>query len=245
MTLTLYGDFTDPASWYACLRADALTTAGVDVDWRAVAARRSVWVTPTPVDDDARARFAALEQWHRSGALPGEPPPPQAPATTPWPSPAVSGYAEAVGAGVGEHVRHLIFAAHWLGQDIGNLETLRSLLTVPIRHGDSRSEVLSITGSALTISGGPYTDEGYHRLTDWKTDYQALGSPALPTLIEDRAAGHPMTSGLAALDRLGELVTQVGAEIPRVNPYLLPQTPLSGRRVSHERPGLRACWWDA
>ncbi len=242
MTLTIYGDFTDPLSWLASLRADALCALGIGLEWRAVAELHSIWVTPRSVDADRQRRFTALEDWHRRAALPGDPAaPPSAPATTPWPDPAVAGYAEAVGAGVGDYVRCLLFAGYWQeGRDIGNLEILRQMLTVPILHGNSTSEVLSVSGNAIAINGGPSTSVAFHLIETWRRDWEALGRPPLPTVLD----GTTTTVGLEALDHLNTLVTNRNATMSAVNPFRLPPMPLPARRVSYERVGIDRCWWD-
>lgn len=241
MSHQIFGDFTSPCSWLASLRADALLLAGVDVQWRAVVEHHSIWVTPQPIDASRQKHFAELQEWHRTSALPGEPAAPAAPATTPWPDPAVAGYAEAVGAGVADHVRHLIFTSYWRDEaDIGNLEVLRHLLTVPILHGNSDSEVLSETGDAIAINGGPYTSGACRRIRQWRQEWEALGCPPLPALVEGTAT----RVGLQALDRLGAIIKARHATIPTANPFPLPRMPLPARRVSHDRPGLRPCWWD-
>ena len=256
-TLRVYGDFSDPWSWFASLRVDALRrrpadspdppgSERIDVRWRAVIEHPSIWVTPQPRDSDQRARFAALTDWHRGAARSGEPEPPAPRATVPWGEPAVAGYAEAVGAGVGDHVRHLLFDRYWWHEDdIGNPSVVRHLLTVPILHGNSTSDVLSETGDCIALHGGPYTSGAFRRIRAWRRDWEALGCPPLPALVE----GTTVTVGLRALDRLGELAGPAGVvpagEVSTYDPYPLPRMPLPAQRVSHERPGLRSCWWDA
>ena len=142
--IVVYGDFTDALSWVASMRVDALRLAGADVDWRAVPAVHTTRVVAAPVDADQARRIDDVRRWHRESALPGEPTGWGAPYVVPRGDPPVSAYAEAVAAGIDDHIRHLLFRSAWLdGQDIGNPDVLRHLLAVPFLHGSSRSEVLS------------------------------------------------------------------------------------------------------
>ncbi|MFN2321144.1 MAG: hypothetical protein ABR500_15900 [Dermatophilaceae bacterium] len=73
----------------------------------------------------------------------------------------MSAYAEAVVAGVADHVRALLFRSHWVhNEDIGNPDVLRGLLALPILHGRSLAAVHSESGYAVSISGGPLTTTG-------------------------------------------------------------------------------------
>ena len=242
MTLTVYGDFTDPLSYVASIRADALRTAGVDLEWRAVAAHRSTRILAEPVGPEAARRIADVERWRREEALPGEPTTWLTPRTTPWSDPPVSAYAEAVGAGVADHVRHLLFAGYWLdGLDIGNPDVLRPLLVLPILHGRSASEVLAQEGYAVAIGGGPVTTAAWRRVDLWRHAWHDLGREELPVLVEDSTR----LAGRDAVAHLGSLVEERRLDFPPANPYRLPPMPLSAQRVGLGRPGRRAAWWDA
>ena len=135
MALLLYADFTDSHCHLASRRVDLLRAADVAVDWRAVETLPHLPVTggrdPHRHANLARQReevtglLAEGEQF--SGGLPGFVANTRA---------AVSAYAEAYGAGVGDDVRRLLFALYWEdGVDIGNPSSLRSPLAAPILRG--------------------------------------------------------------------------------------------------------------
>lgn len=245
MSVIVYGDFTDPLSRIASLRSDALRTAGADVEWRAVAGRSSTQVVARPLDDDDRRTLLDAEQWWRESALPGEPTARSSPHVLPWPVPPVSAYAEAVVAGVADHVRALLFRSYWVNnEDIGNPDVLRGLLAVPILHGRSPAEVHSESGYAVAIGGGPLTSDGWRLARQWRQGWRELGRPELPVVVD----GEESLSGRTALTHLGSLISAVGAALPQtlpaMNPYPLPAMPLSARRHGIARPGRRAAWWD-
>lgn len=245
MTVTVYGDFTDPLSRIASLRTDALRTAGAPVDWRAVAGHRTTAVMAHPVDDDTRRHIADIEQWWRDSALPGEPTARSNTHVVPWPDPPVSAYAEAVVAGVADHVRALLFRSYWVGnEDIGNPDVLRGLLAVPILHGRSPAEVHSESGYAVSISGGPLTTDGWRLIEQWRGEWHDLGRPELPVVRD----GDTTLVGREAVSHLGAIISGEGLALrptlPAVNPHPLPPMLLPGRRPGSARPGRRAAWWD-
>ncbi|HHU10121.1 MAG TPA: hypothetical protein GXZ60_08930 [Intrasporangiaceae bacterium] len=242
MTLTIYADFTDAMSRIASARADALIGAGVPIEWRAVAAHPTIRVVARPLADAEHTALADLERQWRAAALPDEPVPWHQPTVATAPGPPVAAYAEACGAGVGDHVRHLLFASGWHDHaDIGNPDVLRRLLAVPILHGHSEADVLREYGYAVAIGGGPITSDAWRLIDRWQGEYADLGRPDLPLLLD----GEEQHSGWDAVQRLGALITEHDAPFPRGNPYPLPPLPLPAQRRDLERPGRRPIWRDA
>jgi hypothetical protein len=122
------------------------------------------------------------------------------------PEAAVSGYAEAYGAGVGCDVRRVLFAAYRLDHlDIGNPEVLRKLLAGPIRRGHSPSMPLRDSGYAVSMSGAPITVEAWRRIQAWNREWDRRGAL---TLIEE---GEPVLRGEDALRRLEKEMIRTGA----------------------------------
>lgn len=242
MTLTVSGDFTDPLSWIASRRVDALLLAGCDVEWRAVRGRPSLTVTATPLGPDGEAQFTAATEWLQQEGLPGEPLLGSAPRIAPCSAPPVSAFAEGVAAGIPDHVRHRLFEHYWVEhQDIGNPDVLRRLLTVAFLHARSASDVVAEYGYAVAISGGPITTPAWLLVRDWQDDVARHPGTTLPLLTD----GETTTNGYAALARLGELVTAAGADFSHEWSTPLPEMPIAARRLSIERPGRRPMWRDA
>ena len=241
MSLIVYGDFTQLLSLVASLRTDALIAEGRAVEWRAVVGAPTTTVVSRPRSDAARREITEVAAcWHDS-ALPGEPVGVHAPGFVPAAGPPAAAYAEAVGAGIGDHVRHLLFTNYWRDQeDIGNPDHLRRLLTVPILHGNSNADVLREYGYVVQIAGGPVTSAAWRLRHAWETAWDGLGRPELPAVTDgtDSYAGHD------AIRYLGTL-----GEAPHTfadgNPYPLPPMPLAARRLDRIRPGLRPSWRDA
>lgn len=207
MPAVIYADFTSPLCYLASRRVDALTAAGVDVDWRAVQAEMRVAVAGRPIDPALiEQQMAALE--HQ--LLPDE--------RLPWSLPpvicrteaAVSAYAEAYEAGVGADVRRLLFGAYWLhGLDIGNPEVLRKLVAGPILRGRSPSSPLRDYGYAVSVSGAPITNAAWRRIRQWRDTWTRLSTDALPALLVD---GEPIRTGDDALRWLEKELVATGAE---------------------------------
>lgn len=111
--LLVYADFASPECYLASRRVDALVAAGVAVDWRAVELNPRQPVTGRPAGPDDQAatsqRMAALAAL----LLPHEQLPWQMPRLVPRTEAAVSGYAEAYGAEVGDG-RYATSATRWL-----------------------------------------------------------------------------------------------------------------------------------
>lgn len=211
MSLVVYGDFNCPWSYLASRRVDALASAGVDIEWRAVEHDPQLPVTGRAPDADEQIaiknELAAVSEL----LLADEQLPLSEPQLIPKTEAAVAAFAEACGAGVANDVRRLLFAAYWVdGTNIGDPETLRKLLAGPLLRGRSGSVPLSEHGLAVTASGGPITTGAWRRVRDWRAAWNRLGSGVVPTLVEDGDA--PIT-GAAALRRLAEEITRVGADL--------------------------------
>ncbi|KAB7744198.1 hypothetical protein GA707_12195 [Nostocoides sp. F2B08] len=226
----------------ASTRVDALRVAGVEVEWRAVIRHPTLRTVSEPLGEVRLSQIAEVEKAWRTESIRGEPTPSLAPRIAPTPLPPLSGFAEAVGAGVGDHVRHLLFARYWQDNaDIGNPDVLRYLLTRPILHGCSTAEVLSESGYAVAIGGGPLTSAAWRLSRHWASAYTALDRPELPVCVEEGR----VRSGWAAVRHLGALVTERDARFPRGNPYPLPRLPLPAQRRSIAHSPAIPVWWDA
>lgn len=241
MTITIYGDFTDAMSRIASIRVDALRGAGVPVEWRAVVQHPTIRVVSEPIGEVRHTEIAEVENTWRTESITGEFLAWRTPTTAPAAHTAVSGFAEAVGAGVGDHVRHLLFSSYWQDNaDIGNPDVLRRLLVLPILHGRSEADVLNVYGYAVAISGGPVTSDAWRRIEQWRSDYAGLDHPQLPVCVEDGQ----LSTGWAALRRLGMLVTELDATFPCGNPYTLPPLPLPAQKRSIAHSARIPVWWN-
>ncbi len=181
----LYGCFSCPWCYLASQRTNLIADRALRPLWR--------MVDPEPrLPGAGRARHAIGRHRHEAGQaavfpmlLPGERLPPRLPTFIPNTGPAVVGYAEAVGAGVGDRVRELLFDAYWhSGADIGNPEILRRLLAAPVRAGHSTSWPLRDFGYAVSLAGGPITNDAYYRIRKWHAGWHTAAGTALPTLVD-------------------------------------------------------------
>ena len=209
MSVIVYGDFTCPGCYLASRRADALTAAGVPIDFRVVEHRPDVSVTGMRLSDGDRRvlteRFEALQ----SLLLPDERLPWSMPPITAKSQASVSAYAEAYGSPVADEVRRLLFDLYWReGADIGNPNVLRTPLAGPMLRSGSDSDPAWQVGYAVSMTGGPITVDAYQRIRSWRTEWQDLESPSLPLLLVDGATVH----GIEALRRLGKEIAYVGAD---------------------------------
>ena len=170
-----------------------------------------------PLGASARQRLEVELASINDILLPGEMLPARAPTFIPNTGPAVVGYSEAVGAGVGGPVRQLLFDAYWQrGADIGNPEVLRRLLADPIHAGHSTSWPLRDFGYAVSLAGGPITNDAYYRIRDWRADWHAAEGTTFPTLIDPDTT----STGEAVLAILGDKI--------RINPILDSFNPAAG-----------------
>lgn len=227
MTLIVYADFTAPASYLASRRVDALIAAGVAVDWRAVEQHPRIPATGRPLRPDDQAEIERQMASLTGLLLPGEELPWTPPRLVPKTEAAISGYAEAYEAGVGDDVRRLLYTAYWRnGANIGSPEVLRRLLTGPILRGRSTSEPLRQSGYAVAVSGGPITTAAWRRIWAWREEWTRLGTSALPALVED--GGQPVTGE--------EVLRRLEKEILRHEAALDPDLPDPGRYPAMLRP---------
>jgi len=181
----LYGSFSCPWCYLASQRTNLFADMSLRPLWRMVAPEPRLPVAGMPLDASGRQRLEAELAAVGKVLLPGERLPTRSPTFVPNTGPAVVGYAEAVGAGVGDRVRELLFDAYWQsGADIGNPEILRRLLAAPIRAGRSTSWPLRDFGYAVSLAGGPITNDAYYRIRDWRSGWHSAAGTALPTLVD-------------------------------------------------------------
>ena len=174
MSMVVYADFTNPDCYLATRRCDALAAAGVPVDFRAVEHRPD----PTVIDQDAvTERFRVLQHL----LLPGEQLPWTRPPRISTSEAAASAYAAVSDTPVAGEVRRLLYELYWRdGIDIGNPNLLRTPLAGPVLRSGSAADPLRQTGYAVHVDRGPVTTAAYRRIRAWRTEWQELGSPALP-----------------------------------------------------------------
>jgi hypothetical protein len=227
MGLAVYGDFGSLACCLASRRVDALTAAGISVEWRAVETDPRLPVGGRRMD---AAEHDALEReldGLEALLLPDEALPHTVPAFRPNTHAAVSGYAEAYVAGVADDVRRLLFEAYWThGTDIGSPDSLRRLLAGPLRG--SRSPALPVRefGYAVSPRRSPLTTDAYRRIGDWSHRRELIGDPPVPLLVVDE--WQPV-SGETALRRLEKELLKAGASV-----HAALRDP-----AGHPEPGLR------
>lgn len=206
--MIVYADFSCPECYLASRRADLLAAAGVEIDWRATQHTPQLSVRGRPLGEAERAalsaRFARLAEL----LLPGEELPWTVPVLQPRTEAAVTALAEASDAGAGDDVRRLLFDLYWRhGVNIGDPNALRTPLAGAIRRGHSTTSALRESGYVVAPDRGPVSMTGWRQLRAWRTEYQELGSPALPVLL----VGGATLTGDDALRRLGKEVVYAGA----------------------------------
>lgn len=230
LRLVIYADFGSLACYLASRRVDALTAAGTTVDWRAVEADPGLPVGGRRMEAAGHAALERELELLESLLLPGEDLPLSLPAFRPNTHGAVSGYAEAYGAGVSDDVRRLIFDAYWTcGRDIGSPETLRRLLAGPLLRGHSPSVPVTEFGYAVSPSRGPITTAAYRRIRDWSRQRDALGAGSLPVVVVDEWSSVSGETALRLLER----------ELLRAGTPIDPALPAPGRYpVPDDRPDL-------
>lgn len=204
----LYVDFTCAWSYLASRRAAVLQASGGPVlDVRAVehAPRR----TGSPVADSLTRLRATAEQVV-GNLLTGEELPYALAGFVPHTAAAVSGYAEAYGAGVACQVRHLLFEAFWLhAVDLADPYLVRTLLIDAVRSGSSPSEALREWGYAVDMTGGPITTTGWRLVRRWRAQWAEHDVGEVPLLVTEDAA--PLV-GAAAVAWLGAELLARGIE---------------------------------
>lgn len=200
----LYGSFACPWSYLASQRADLIADPALRPTWRMVdpdAPPGTRLAAPgRRLDPEQAERSAADLEAARALLLPGERLPARPPAFVPHAGPAVVAYAEAVGAGVGDHVLRVLFDAYWQhGLDIGLPEVLRRVLGDTFRSGSSTARCIQEDGYAVTLTGGPITTDAHLRARAWHQS-QPAGDGGLPALTADNRTDHG-PAALAALAR--------------------------------------------
>jgi 2-hydroxychromene-2-carboxylate isomerase len=184
--ITIYGDFNCPFSFLASLRADSYVAAGEQIDWRAVEHARDLPILGRRLDeagathelDEVRQLLSAGEEFAAA-----------TPTMLPNTAAANAGFAEAVGCGVGDEVRRLLFEAYWVrGLDIGSVEVLRALLAAPIRHGRSPAFPLREAGFAVSTNRGPITTTAYRTLASWRAAWDELATWTTPSVVVEGTA---------------------------------------------------------
>ena len=184
--IVIYGDFNCPYSYLASLRADRFVAAGVDVEWRTVEHAPSLPVAGQRLDDAGQREVAEELDSVRQLLTPEEEFAAATPSMLPNTAAANAGYAEAVGSGVGDDVRRLLFNAYWTrGTDVGSVDVLRALLAEPIRRGRSSAFPLRESGFAVSTNRGPITTSAFNRLTTWHRDWVELATSTTPTVVVD------------------------------------------------------------
>lgn len=207
-TLVLYGDFSCPMCYLASQGVDVLAGAGVAVQWRAVEHSPELPVTGLRYDAASSSAVERALGDARTLLRPGEQLPAAVPAMVPKTEAAVSAYAEACGAGVSDEIRRLLFTAYWEdGVDIGNPLVLHTLLASTFMRGTATSDPIRRFGYAVSVSRGPITSQAWRRIRSWRQDWQALGTPELPSLWD----GARVKSGARALRQLAVEVSQAPA----------------------------------
>jgi hypothetical protein len=224
VSLVVYGDFADPYCYLASRRVDQLRGAGVAVDWRAVQQQPLLPVTGAR-DADRLTELGRRRDEVAALLEAGEDHPGVRPGFVPNTQAAVSAYAEAYGAGVGDEVRRLLFTLYWeSGVDIGSPHVLRTPLAGVIARGSSLSDPLRRFGYAVSVTGGPITTAAWRRIRGWREKWQRLETSELPVVLDDSGAA---LSGTAALQRLAERAARLDSRqdrepVPRIEPAVPP-----------------------
>ena len=219
-SVVMYGDFNCPWSYLASRRAGLLAASGVlRMDWRAVEH------DPAPLGRHriSSGRFDALRaEMDRVSRtlLPGEAFPYSLAGFVPHTRAAISGYAEAYGAGVSSSARRLLFDAFWMGAlDLNDAKVVRTLLVDAIRAGHSTSEPLREWGYSVDVTGGPITSTAWRLLGSWTNGWLGTGKEIVPVLLVD--GGEPIF-GEAAVDWLGEELVRWEVDVDTGSERMVP-----------------------
>lgn len=224
MSLIIYADFSSPLCYLASRRVDALRSADIDVDWRAVERAPRMPVTGQRLDAASRQALDAELAEIRDLLLPDEHVTWAIPGFVPNTGAAVAGYVEAYCAGVADDVRRLLFRAYWCrGVDIGDAEQLRRPLVGPILRGNSPSDPLRLYGYAVSLGRGPITTAAWRQIGKWQNDWNELGRIPMPILVENGRT----VSGADVPQRLAETIARlnipINPELPEPERYPLPR----------------------
>jgi len=123
---------------------------------------------------------------------------------------AVSAFAEADGAGVGDDVRRLLLSAYWVHRaNIGDPEIVRRLIPGAILRGNSTSDPLRRFGYAVSSRRGPITTDAHERIRHWQNERTKLGVRGDLILVENGR----ISIGLDALDRMAGLMKELDAPV--------------------------------
>lgn len=196
--ITVYGRFDCPWSYLAFRRVATLSTAGVEVDWRAV--------EPLGRDEGGHSEsFDGLpgEMDRVAGSLlAGEMLPYDLAGFRPRTSATVAAYAESYAAGVAEPVRKVIFESFWMhGIDIGDARTLRTLLVDQLRGSASSSEAVRDWGYSVDVTGGPISTAAWQLVGGWAAQWRLHGKGVTPVV---EVPGSPTVHGVEAVGWLGD-----------------------------------------
>jgi hypothetical protein len=215
----LYGDFSCPWSYLAYRRLAMLATVGEPFELRAV--EHDPWQArpSTPPDD----RFAALREemekvsWHLH---PGEDLPYTLRGFVPITRPAVSGYAEAFGAGVADVAAPLLFEAFWRhGLNLADPRAVRTLLADAVEGGSSPSDPLRRWGHAVDVTGGPMTTIAWRLVRAWRRQWTAMDKEVVPVLVLPDGG---VRYGVDAVEELGRRLVERGVDLTTEPPCPTP-----------------------
>jgi hypothetical protein len=205
----LYGDFSCPWSYLSYRRLALLRTAGEEFELRAVQHDPA-----RPGRPDLRSK--AFEHLHQemgrvvAQLLPGEELPYELRGFVPHTKAAVSGYAEAYGAGVPDVAAPLLFEAFWRnGLDVDDPRCVRTLLVDAIRGGGSPSDPLRRWGHAVDVTGGPMTTLAWRVVRAWRHQWQSLDKEVVPVLLLPDGT---LRYGVDAVECLGRRVAASGID---------------------------------
>ncbi len=155
-------------------------------------------------------------------ALPGERVPAAPPPVVSNTQAAVAAYAEAVSDGVQDELRRRLFGAIWAqGRHLSSAYEVRRVITgimwpadlvlprllspdLPgtLDHDTDLTRIVRRSGGTIAPDGGPLTTAGYHRIRQWRQQWQALPQQVLPSIIGPDSTFH---SGVQALGCLADL----------------------------------------
>ncbi|GGB43852.1 hypothetical protein GCM10011492_38610 [Flexivirga endophytica] len=203
--ITLYGDFNCPWSYLAFRRAQTLAASGVEVEWRAV---EHLPLLPHGRPSAPSAAFRDELELVLQRLLPAEELPHEPPRIVSRTAPAVAAYAEGCAADVAGPVARVLFESYWQhGIDVGDLYTLRTLLTDELRGSASPSRSVREWGAPVAMTGAPMSADAYRLVVDWSDQWRETGEQIVPVL---QPSDGPLFRGIDAVDWLGDRITELG-----------------------------------
>ena len=205
----LYVDFTCPWSHLAHRRLARLRDLGEGFEVRAVEHRP--WrARPAATPEQELACLREELDVVATHLLAGEELPHALPRSVPLTRAAVSGLAEAHGAGVADVAAPLLFEGFWRdGLDLANPAVVRGLLAEAVMSGSSPSDPLRRWGHAVDVTGAPMTSEGWRLVRDWRAQWTALEKEVVPVL---RLPDGRHLYGVDVVDHLGQLLVTRGVD---------------------------------